>query len=73
MSEYEIKYVQDAFASNWIAPLGPYVDRFEKEIIGYLGSGNCAALNSGTSAIHLALILSGVEVGDYVIDRKSVV
>lgn len=67
MSEYEIKYVQDAFASNWIAPLGPYVDRFEKEIIGYLGSGNCAALNSGTSAIHLALILSGVEVGDYVI------
>ncbi|MBK8681426.1 MAG: aminotransferase class I/II-fold pyridoxal phosphate-dependent enzyme [Bacteroidetes bacterium] len=67
MSENEIKYVQEAFASNWIAPLGPYVDRFEKEIANYLGGGNCAALNSGTSAIHLALILSGVEAGDHVI------
>lgn len=67
MSGTEIKYVQDAFASNWIAPLGPYVDRFEKEIKNFTGAENCAALCSGTAAIHLALILSGVEEGDHVI------
>ena len=67
MSDTELTYVQDAFASNWIAPLGPYVDKFENEIENYVGIANCAALSSGTAAIHLALILAGVEEGDHVI------
>lgn len=67
MSEEELKYVRDAFESNWIAPLGPYVDAFEKSISGYMGIGHAAVLNSGTSALHLALIILGVKPGDEVI------
>ena len=56
----------DAFDSNWIAPLGPHVDAFEEDICAYAGSGHALALSSGTAALHLALILSGVEPGDKV-------
>lgn len=63
----EEKFVKEAFDSNWIAPLGPNVDAFEKEMCGYLGSGSAAALSSGTAAIHLALIMTGVKAGDEVI------
>lgn len=67
MSGHEMKYIEEAFRQNWIAPLGPNVDGFEKELAAYLGAKHVAALSSGTAAIHLALILLGVQPGDYVI------
>jgi len=67
ISGNEIKYIEQAFRDNWIAPLGPNVDNFEKELAEYLGVKYVAALSSGTAAIHLALILLGVGHGDYVI------
>jgi dTDP-4-amino-4,6-dideoxygalactose transaminase len=60
-------YVKDAFETNWIAPLGPNVDGFEKQLQDYLGIDHAAALSSGTAALHLALILAGVQQGDYVL------
>ena len=62
-----MKYIQEAFDSNWIAPLGPNVDAFERGLCTAVGAKHVAALVSGTSAIHLALILLGVKPGDYVI------
>lgn len=59
-------YVADAFATNWIAPLGPHVNAFESEIAEYVGITGAAALNSGTAAIHLALKCIGVGRGDLV-------
>jgi len=67
MSGNELKYIHEAFEQNWIAPLGPNVDNFEKELARYLGVKHVAALSSGTAAIHLALIMLGVGSGDYVI------
>jgi pyridoxal phosphate-dependent aminotransferase EpsN len=67
MSGRELEFVQDAFASNWIAPLGPMVDGFETEMAAYVGAGYAAALSSGTAALHLALILAGVSDGDEVL------
>jgi pyridoxal phosphate-dependent aminotransferase EpsN len=66
MSGYEQAYIADAFATNWIAPLGPHVDGFEKEIAEYVGISGAAALSSGTAAIHLALKCAGVRRGDVV-------
>ena len=63
----EMKYVQEAFDSNWVAPLGPNVDGFERELCAATGAKHVAALSSGTAAIHLSLIMLGVEPGDYVI------
>ena len=63
----EMKYVQEAFDSNWVAPLGPNVDGFERELCNAVGAKHVAALSSGTAAIHLSLILLGVKPGDYVI------
>ncbi len=62
-----MKYVKEAFDSNWVAPLGPNVDAFEKELCSATGAKNVAALSSGTAAIHLSLIMLGVGPGDYVI------
>ena len=56
----EQKYIKEAFDTNWIAPLGSNVDGFEKDICNYTNSNNCTVLSSGTAAIHLALILLGV-------------
>lgn len=67
MSGGEMKYINEAFATNWIAPLGPNVDKFEKEVSNYLSVKSCAALSSGTAAIHLALIVLGVKSGDEVL------
>jgi len=58
--------VADAFASNWIAPLGPHVDAFERELAENVGAAHAVALSSGTAAIHLALRLLGVGAGDEV-------
>jgi dTDP-4-amino-4,6-dideoxygalactose transaminase len=63
----EIKFVQEAFDTNWVSPAGPHIDAFEKELAQYNGVKYCAALSSGTAAIHLALIILGVEHGDEVI------
>ena len=62
----EISYVNEAFASNWIAPLGPHVNSFEQGLQNVTQTKYAAALSSGTSAIHLALILLGVKSGDTV-------
>jgi dTDP-4-amino-4,6-dideoxygalactose transaminase len=67
MGETELELVKDAFASNWIAPLGPHVDAFEREFATYLGVAHAAALSSGTAAIHLALRLLGLRPGEEVI------
>lgn len=62
----ELKYVNEAFDTNWIAPLGPHVNTFEQGLQNQTKSSHAAALSSGTSAIHLALILLGVNAGDTV-------
>ncbi|MEH7344383.1 aminotransferase class I/II-fold pyridoxal phosphate-dependent enzyme [Bacillus sp. JJ1532] len=62
----EQEYINQAIESNWVAPLGPNVDSFEKEITQYVGSKDAVALSSGTAAIHLALDLLGVGKGDIV-------
>lgn len=67
MGGNELKYIHEAFDANWIAPLGPNVDNFEKELSAYCGAKYAAALSSGTAAIHLALILLDVVAGDEVI------
>jgi dTDP-4-amino-4,6-dideoxygalactose transaminase len=67
MGDEELQFVQEACASNWIAPLGPNVDAFETEIATATGIAHAAALSSGTAAIHLALILLGVSRGDRVL------
>src|SRR6056297_4142159 len=63
---YEMQYVQEAFDTNWIAPLGPNVNEFEKELAAKVGSKHAAAMTSGTGAIHLALKAAGVGEGDIV-------
>jgi dTDP-4-amino-4,6-dideoxygalactose transaminase len=67
MGGNEKKYVNEAFDTNWVAPLGPNVNHFEKELASYLNISHCAALVSGTSAIHLALIILNIKRGDEVI------
>ena len=62
----ELELVQEAFASNWVAPLGPHVDAFEKEFAAMIGVPYAAALSSGTAALHLALKGVGVRPGDEV-------
>ncbi len=67
LGERELELVRDAFESNWIAPLGPHVDAFERELAAAAGVGHAAALASGTAALHLGLELLGVGPGDEVI------
>lgn len=67
MGGNEMKYVQEAYDTNWVAPLGPNVNEFEMELAEYLNTSNVAALSSGTAAIHLALILLDVKPGDEVL------
>ena len=64
---YEMQYVQEAFDTNWVAPLGPNVNEFENELAAKVGSKHAAALNSGTGAIHLALKAASVGGGDIVL------
>ena len=66
MGGNEIKYIKEAFDTNWVAPLGPNVNNFEKEICSYTKAKHACALVSGTSAIHLALKCIGVTKGDIV-------
>lgn len=66
MHGLEQKFVQEAFDTNWIAPVGPHVNAFEKEISEYTGAKYAAALSAGTAAIHLAVKLLGIGEGDVV-------
>lgn len=66
MNGTEEKFVKDAFDSNWIAPLGPQVDAFERETAEYCGVKGALALSSGSAALHLGLKLLGVGAGDVV-------
>ncbi len=63
----EQAFVKEAFDTNWVAPLGPHVNAFEKEVAAYTGCGHAAALSAGTAAIHLALKLLQVEQEDVVL------
>ena len=56
----EQRFVQEAFDTNWVAPLGPNVNAFEKELASYVGISHASALSAGTAAIHLALRILGV-------------
>lgn len=68
MGESELKYIQNAFETNWISQYGSNIDEFEKSLENYLGENSfVTALSSGTAAIHLALKLLNVEEGDFVI------
>lgn len=67
MSGGEMKYVKEAFATNWVAPLGPNVDAFEKEFAAVVGAKHAVALSSGTAALHLALRALPLKRGDEVL------
>jgi dTDP-4-amino-4,6-dideoxygalactose transaminase len=67
MGGSELNFVNEAYSTNWVAPLGPNVNGFENDIQNFTGAKHCAALSSGTAALHLALILVDVQPGDYVI------
>ena len=67
MGGTEQSYVNEAFAENWIAPLGPNVNGFEQDIQTFSGTAHAAALSSGTGAIHIALDILGVGKGDFVL------
>jgi pyridoxal phosphate-dependent aminotransferase EpsN len=62
----ERRFIEEAFDSNWIAPLGPHVDAFEKEVAEFVGTKAACAVSSGTAAIHIALRLLDVQKGDIV-------
>lgn len=63
---YEKEYINDAFAKNWVAPLGENVTGFENDIKEFTGAKNAVALSAGTAALHLAMILAGIKSGDRV-------
>ncbi|WP_083262487.1 DegT/DnrJ/EryC1/StrS family aminotransferase [Roseivirga sp. 4D4] len=67
MGGHEQEFVQSAFDTNWVAPLGPNVDGFESDLQNYSGVPHAAALTSGTAAIHLALIILGIKQQDEVL------
>ena len=66
LGDEETAFVEEAFKTNWIAPLGPHVNAFETEMASHVGVGHAAAVSSGTAAIHLGLLLLGVKPGDTV-------
>ena len=67
MGDEELKNVQDAFATNWISPAGPYIQQFEDDLAKYCGTAGAAVVQSGTAAIHLALRLIGIQPNDKVV------
>ena len=63
---YEQKYVKEAFDTNWVAPLGENVNKFEEELANYVGAKHAAALSAGTAAIHMAFKALDIKEGDIV-------
>lgn len=70
MNEKELSYIHEAFASNWIAPVGPNIDAFEQQLKSYTKTGAVVALSSGTAGLHLGLILLGVKEDDFVLTQS---
>lgn len=70
MNGHEMEYIQEAFDTNWVAPLGKNVDEFEKEMAAYVGVSHAAALSAGTAALHLAVKLAGIQAGDVVLSSS---
>lgn len=67
MAGTELGYIHEAFESNWVAPIGPHVDAFERELAAVVGARHAVAVSSGSAALHLALIVAGVGPGDEVL------
>jgi dTDP-4-amino-4,6-dideoxygalactose transaminase len=68
MSGNEMKYIQEAFDTNWVVPLGPNVNAFEEDLENFVGEDkHVVALSAGTAAVHLSLVALGVKAGDEVI------
>ena len=67
MGNGELENVKDAFATNWVAPAGPYIQQFENDLANYCGTAAAAVVQSGTAAIHLALRLLGVGPSDKIL------
>lgn len=67
MSGQEMKYIQEAFDTNWVVPLGPNVNAFEQDLAHFCGADHVVALSAGTAAVHLALVALGVRPGDEVV------
>ncbi|HTE30781.1 MAG TPA: aminotransferase class I/II-fold pyridoxal phosphate-dependent enzyme, partial [Chryseolinea sp.] len=67
MGGQEMAFIEEAFRTNWISPVGPHISAFEEELARYNNVPHCAALSSGTAAIHLALIILGIGREDEVI------
>jgi dTDP-4-amino-4,6-dideoxygalactose transaminase len=67
MGQAEFGFVKEAFDTNWVAPIGPNIDGFERDLEARTGAAKAAALSSGTAAIHLGLIMLGVVAGDEVL------
>jgi perosamine synthetase len=63
----EWKYVKECLDTNWVSSAGPFVDRFEKQLAGYVGTNYAVAVVNGTAALHLALIIAGIKPGDEVL------
>jgi dTDP-4-amino-4,6-dideoxygalactose transaminase len=70
MGGTEQKHVQNAFDTNWIAPVGPHINKFEEDLAFYTSTGHAAVLSSGTAALHLALKILGVGEGDIVLTQS---
>ena len=67
MSGKELDYIKEAFDQNWIAPIGPQLNKFEEDVAKYVGSKYAVAVSSCTAGLHLALRALGVEEGDFVL------
>ena len=67
MGDKEQEFVKEAFEGNWIAPIGPNLNEFERELSNYTGAKYSVGLTSGTAAIHLALKILGIGKGDLVL------
>ena len=67
ISGNEWKYIKDCLDTNWVSSVGSYVDKFEKSVADYTGAKYAISTVNGTAALHISLLLAGVEPGDYVI------
>lgn len=70
MNGHEMGFIQEAFDTNWVAPLGKNVDEFENELADYVGAKHASALSAGTAALHLAVKLAGIKPGDVVLSSS---
>lgn len=67
LTELDQRYVQECVASGWVSSAGPWVERFEQALVAYTGAGHAVAVSSGTAALHLSLLVAGVQPGEVVL------